>query len=99
MTPAIALKSEAELVQSVQVINQRGLHARAAANFVKLADTFDADISVDKGGMEVSGKSILGLMTLSASKGSTIVIKTKGRQAALALSTLIDLVNAKFYED
>ena len=68
--------------------NQKGLHARAAAAFVKCAEQFDAEVTVEKGGQVVSGDSILGLMMLSASKGSTIYVKTIGNEAEKALSAI-----------
>ncbi|OPZ77885.1 MAG: Phosphocarrier protein HPr [Alphaproteobacteria bacterium ADurb.Bin438] len=84
----------------VEIKNIKGLHARAAAAFVKIADGFiGTDISVSKNGQEVSGKSILGLMTLAASKGTVITIKTEGAEAKKALDDLVGLVNEKFNED
>jgi len=84
----------------VEIKNVKGLHARAAAAFVKIADNFaDTEITVIKGSQEVSGRSILGLLTLAASKGTVITIKTDGKDAEKALQQLVDLVNAKFNED
>ena len=59
-------------VRRVTIVNQRGLHARAAAKFVKMASTFDAEVVVSKDGVEVSGQSIMGLMMLAAATGSEI---------------------------
>ncbi len=81
------------------IVNQRGLHARAAAKFVKLAGAFDAEISVAKGGNEVSGISIMGLMMLAAAPGCEIDIKASGRDAEDALGALAQLVADRFDED
>lgn len=83
----------------VKITNQKGLHARAAAAFVKLAETFNADIIVAKDGLEVCGKSIMGLMMLAAAKGSEIELKAKGKQSKKAINALTELINAKFNED
>ncbi|MGD9637636.1 MAG: HPr family phosphocarrier protein [Alphaproteobacteria bacterium] len=83
----------------VKIANQKGLHARAAAAFVKLAERFEAEITVSKNGMEVCGKSIMGLMMLAAAKGSEIELKAKGKQSKKAIEALTELVNAKFNED
>ena len=81
-----------------QICNQRGLHARASAKFVKLAETFDADIKVSKGGETVGGTSIMGLMMLAASKGCSIEISASGPQAEQALESLQALVEDRFGE-
>ena len=81
------------------IANQRGLHARAAALFVKTAGTFDAEIIVAKDGTKVSGLSIMGLMMLAASQGSEIEVTAGGPQAAQAVDTLAGLVAGKFEED
>lgn len=81
------------------IANSRGLHARAAAKFVKLADTFTAEIIVINRGQEVSGLSIMGLMMLAASPGTTIEMRASGEQAQAALEALGQLVDDKFYED
>lgn len=84
---------------SIKISNQKGLHARAAAAFVKLAESFDATIIVKKKDIEVCGNSIMGLMMLAAAKGSEIEIKAKGRQSKKAIEALMELINAKFNED
>lgn len=81
------------------IVNQRGLHARAAAKFVKLAGGFDAEIHVAKGGNEVSGVSIMGLMMLAAAPGCEIDIKASGSDAEDALVALAQLVADRFDED
>ena len=70
--------------RTVPIVNKLGLHARAAARFVKLAGAFDAEITVSKDGIDVSGDSILGLMMLAAGLGSTIAIAASGRDARRA---------------
>jgi phosphocarrier protein HPr len=87
------------LRRSVTIVNKRGLHARAAAKFVKLSDTFDADIRVAKGGVEVSGLSIMGLMMLAAAPGCSIEITASGAEAAEAMAALEQLVADKFGEE
>ena len=81
-----------------QICNQRGLHARASAKFVKMAETFDADVKVSKGGETVGGTSIMGLMMLAASKGCSIEISASGAQAEQALASLQALVEDRFGE-
>jgi phosphocarrier protein len=82
----------------VTICNKRGLHARAAAKFVKLADSFDADLKVAKNGSIVSGRSIMGLMMLAASIGSTIELRASGPEAQTAIDAMAELVNNGFYE-
>ena len=83
----------------VKIVNQRGLHARAAAQFSQLADTFDAKISIGADGVFVSAHSIMGLIMLTAGLGSFIEIKTRGVEAKIALNTLVELIQNKFGED
>ena len=81
------------------ISNQRGLHARAAAKFVKLAGKFLADITVAKDGQEVSGLSIMGLMMLAAAPGDQIEMTVAGNDADEALKALRELVENKFEEN
>lgn len=83
----------------IMIKNQRGLHARAAAKFVKLASTFEADIRVVKGEMEVSGQSIMGLMMLAAGIGCEIELRVSGPAAEPALQAITDLIDRKFDEE
>lgn len=83
----------------VTIRNQRGLHARAAAKFVKTAETFDATVTVIKDGSEVQGTSIMGLMMLAAGPGSEIELHATGRQREAALDALENLIERKFDED
>jgi phosphocarrier protein len=84
--------------QVVSIVNPLGLHARPAAEFVKLAARFRADVEVEKDGMTVNGKSIMGVMTLAAECGSAIRIRTSGEDAEAALAALVDLVARGFDE-
>ena len=85
--------------ESVQIANTLGLHARPAAEFVKLANRFTADIWVGKDGLEVNGKSILGVMMLAAERGSTIEIRARGEDAEEAIRALVRLVADGFGEE
>ena len=76
--------------------NQLGLHARACALFVKTASRFKAEVMVSRDGLEVNGKSIMGVMMLAAEEGSTIVVKAQGADEADALVALQELVDGKF---
>lgn len=89
----------AEARKTVTVVNKRGLHARAAAKFVKLAATFQAEATVERAGMTVGGQSIMGLMMLAASPGTTIEIAAVGPDAAAAVDALVALVEARFEEE
>jgi phosphocarrier protein HPr len=85
--------------RSCTICNQKGLHARAAARFVKTAAQFDADIWVRKNGTAVSGRSIMGLMMLAAASGTRVEITATGRDAATAVETLARLIECKFDEE
>ena len=91
--------SEGDLHRQVMIVNKRGLHARAAAKFVKTAGEFDARISVHKGGNHVSGISIMGLMMLAASQDCHIDITASGPEAGAALAALVELVEGRFDEE
>lgn len=83
----------------LKILNEKGLHARAAAAFVRTADSYQADVSVEKDGQEVSGHSIMGLMMLGAARGSEILVTCSGVQSKEALSALEKLVDEKFNEN
>ena len=83
----------------VKICNQKGLHARAAARFVKTAGQFDAEVTVRKNGTAVSGRSIMGLMMLAAGSGTVVEIAATGRDAAAAVEALARLIECKFDED
>jgi len=85
--------------RTVEIVNKRGLHARASAKFVRTASTFDAEVRVSKDGTTVDARSIMGLMMLAAGPGSEIEIEAEGAQAAEALDALADLIARRFDED
>lgn len=85
--------------RELAIINQRGLHARASAKFVKCAEGFDADIKVSRDGMTVPATSIMGLMMLGAAIGTSIEVEASGPQAEAAVSALEQLVASKFDEE
>ncbi len=87
------------LVRDLKIINKRGLHARASARFVKCVDGFDAEIEVSKDGQTVGGCSIMGLMMLAASPGSTIRVSAQGADAAAAMAAISALVEDGFGEE
>ncbi|RDD60336.1 HPr family phosphocarrier protein [Ferruginivarius sediminum] len=85
--------------RSVSICNRRGLHARAAAKFVRTVEAFDAKVVVVKDGVEVPGNSIMGLMMLAAGPGTELRLRAAGAQAARALDALEDLIARRFDED
>jgi phosphocarrier protein HPr len=85
--------------RELAIINQRGLHARASAKFVKCAEGFIADITVSRDGMTVPATSIMGLMMLGAAMGTSITVEATGSEAEQALDALAQLVASKFDED
>lgn len=85
--------------RTAEIVNQRGLHARAAAKFAALAGEFEAEISVSKGGQTVSGRSIMGLMMLAAGIGSEVTLSAKGPDAEVALDAICELIADRFQED
>jgi phosphocarrier protein len=85
--------------RSVTVVNQLGMHARAAAKFVHLAARFRAQVRVGREGREMDGKSIMGLLLLAAARGTTIRISADGADEAEALAALAELVQSGFGED
>ena len=87
------------LSRHVTIVNRRGLHARASARFVKCAEGFDASVYVIKDGQSVEGTSIMGLMTLAASPGSTIELTADGPQAQAAMDALATLIESGFGEE
>jgi phosphocarrier protein len=87
------------LKRTLGIANKRGLHARAAAKFVRTASQFDSIVRVSFKGQEVSGLSIMGLMMLAAGIGSEIELACSGRQAGDAMAALSALVEGKFGED
>jgi phosphocarrier protein len=84
---------------TVEIVNERGLHARASAKFVKLAGAFDAEVRVTRDEHTVDALSIMGLMMLAAGPGATIAISARGRQAGEAVAALSKLVADRFEDD
>ena len=85
--------------QNVIVVNQLGMHARAAAKFVHLAGRFDARVRVARDAREMDGKSIMGILLLAARRGSTITISADGADERAAVDALVELVASGFGED
>jgi phosphocarrier protein HPr len=85
--------------QSVMVVNQLGMHARAAAKFVHLATRYEARVRVARDAREMDGKSIMGILLLAASRGSTITISAEGDDERDAVQALVALVQSGFGED
>lgn len=90
--------SEIEVVKEFTVKNKLGLHARAAAAFVRLSGKFSSDVKLSKDGYEVDGKSILGVLSLAATKGSEIRVVTRGDDAGTAMKEIEDLIESGFGE-
>ncbi len=86
-------------MQTFTIKNRLGLHARAAALLVKTANKFACDVTIEKDGVEVNGKSIMGILMLAASKGTKITLKVEGRDSVQALQTLGRLIESKFGEE
>jgi phosphocarrier protein len=87
------------MVRVLEIVNKKGLHARASARFVQTVERFDAAVRVSRCGEAVGGDSIMGLMMLAAGPGTTITVSAKGPQAAEALDALAALVASRFGED
>jgi phosphocarrier protein len=88
-----------EASSEVQIVNKYGLHARPAAELVKLANRFSSDVWIRKDEVEVSGKSIMGVMMLAAECGSTVEIRARGDDSQAAVEALAQLVQNRFGED
>jgi phosphocarrier protein HPr len=84
--------------QEIEIINKLGLHARASAKLTQTASRFPCDVSISRGSRTVNAKSIMGVMTLAASRGSQVTISAEGQQAEEALSAIVALVADKFGE-
>ncbi|PRY19868.1 phosphocarrier protein [Aliiruegeria haliotis] len=84
--------------QTLEIINEKGLHARASAKFVEMVESFDATANVSKDGLDAAGDSIMGLLMLAASRGTSIEVQTSGRQAQELARALAELVADKFGE-
>ena len=87
------------LTREMTIQNRFGIHARPAALFVKTANRFQSDVSVGKDGQRVSGKSIIGLMTIEGYQGAVLRVTASGPDAGEALDAIEDLIQQKFFED
>lgn len=85
--------------RDLSIINEKGLHARASAKFVEVVEAHDADAVVEKDGIEADGSSIMGLLMLAASRGSTIHVETSGPQAGMLMDALVELLADRFGEE
>ena len=85
--------------QVFTIINDKGLHARASARFVEVVEKFESEVTVEKDGLEASGSSIMGLLMLAASKGTTITVTTSGADSEELTLALDSLIKSKFGED
>ncbi|MEM9963754.1 MAG: HPr family phosphocarrier protein [Asticcacaulis sp.] len=83
----------------IDIINDKGLHARASAKFVKTAALYDAQVTVIKDDSRVDAQSIMGLLMLAASKGTSIELEAEGKQAEAAVEALVSLVGDRFGEE
>lgn len=85
--------------ENIKITNKHGLHARPAAHLVKVAGQFESDIKILKDGLEVNGKSIMGVMMLAAEPGSEIILQICGKDEQEALKAIKDLIAKNFYEE
>src|SRR4051794_41711190 len=90
---------EGAIRRVLEIVNKKGLHARASAKFVQTVEKFDARVSVTRGHETVGGTSIMGLMMLAASPGTSITVQATGRQASEVMEALTDLLARRFDED
>ena len=81
------------------ILNDKGLHARASARFVEVVEKFESEVMVEKDGLEASGSSIMGLLMLAASKGTSIKVTLNGSDAEELVLALEELINSKFGEE
>jgi len=86
------------IARDVIIRNKLGLHARAAVKFVNTANRFGAEVRIEKDGSDVDGKSILGILTLAATQGSTIALRVDGSDEVAAVQALVDLIDGRFGE-
>jgi phosphocarrier protein len=87
------------LVRELEIVNKKGLHARASAKFVQAVERFEATVTVTRGGETVGGDSIMGLMMLAAAPGTTITVMARGPEAAAVMAALVELVTSGFGEE
>jgi phosphocarrier protein len=94
-----ALVPDGAQAREIRIINRRGLHARASAKFVQTVERFDSDVTVTRCGETVGGRSIMGLLTLAAAQGTSVMVTAKGPDAAACLQAIDDLLANRFGED
>ena len=87
------------VVRTLEIVNKKGLHARASAKFVQTVEKFDANVKVTRAGETVGGTSIMGLMMLAAGTGTTITVECTGKEASAAMDAIAQLVGTRFGED
>ena len=87
------------ITRELPIINKLGLHARAAAKLVKLSSSFQSSIDIEKDGQRVNSKSIMGVMMLAASCGTTVTISAEGDDAEAAIVAITELINNRFDEE
>lgn len=90
---------EGALFRELAIVNRKGLHARASAKFVQTVERFDAVVTVTRCGETVGGRSIMGLLTLGAAKGTTITVTAKGEDAEASLAAIAALLEGRFGEE
>ncbi|WP_279482761.1 HPr family phosphocarrier protein [Aureimonas sp. SK2] len=91
--------SDGAVEQTLTIVNRKGLHARASAKFVQLAERFECEITISREGLSVGGQSIMGLMMLAAGQGTTIDIRAEGQDAGEAVAAIAALVADRFGEE
>jgi phosphocarrier protein len=94
-----APKPDGAHARNLLIVNRKGLHARASAKFVQTVERFDSDVTVTRCGETVGGRSIMGLLTLAAAQGTTIIVTAQGEDAQPCLDAVSDLVASRFGED
>jgi phosphocarrier protein HPr len=97
--PAAEATGPGPITRVMHIINQKGLHARASAKFVQTVEKFDAEVRVSRSGETVGGTSIMGLMMLAASPGTSITVEANGKDAVAVIAALEDLLARRFGED
>jgi phosphocarrier protein len=98
-SPAGDVSPGEPIVRVLDIVNKKGLHARASAKFVQTVEQFDAEVRVTRGGETVGGTSIMGLMMLSAGPGCSITVEASGPDAAAVMDALTTLVTGRFGEE
>ncbi|WP_244631217.1 HPr family phosphocarrier protein [Aureimonas sp. ME7] len=97
--PGVSASGDPAVERTLTIVNRKGLHARASAKFVQLAEGFSAAITISRDGLSVGGQSIMGLMMLAAGQGTTIDVRAEGPDADDAMRAIADLVANRFGED